>query len=626
LNITGGASDSGGAIQNSGTLALVGVSLYGNTSTGGGGAIRNDGTLALVNSTLSGNSAASAISDGGALLNAAGKTATLLNVTVTDNTAGRDGNGIHNSGTLVLKNSLVAGNGSTGAQLFDAGTTDATGSITSGTPGLSALAFRGGPTRTHVPLPDSTTINAGTEATTLDGPVDDSQTTVNLTDAAAIPVGLLLRVGDEQMLVTAKNGNALTVARASNGTNAAAHDGGAAVNPAFDQRGAGFARKTGGVVDIGAAEANYALTATAGTPQSVTLGALFPALFKATVTESGTPVGGLSVNFDAPASGASGTFTGTGTNSASVATDPDGVATAPAFSANAVAGVYNVAASLAGGSPSVNFGLTNLKLGQTITFDALPGKTFGDAAFNVGATGGASGNAVTFSSTTPAFCSVSGNTITILAATVLPGDTCTVRASQAGNDNYDAAADVDRSFRIAKAATNTTVNVGNVIFDGQPHGATAVATGAGGLSQNLNVTYTGRNGTNYPASPTAPTNAGDYAASATFAGDANHDGSGNSKDFSIAKALSTTTVTCAGGNVYTGSPLTPCSASVSGAGGLSQTLSVTYSNNVNAGTATASATFAGDANHDGSNGSQTFSIGKAAQTISFGALTDKTFG
>ena len=40
-----------------------------------------------------------------------------------------------------------------------------------------------------------------------------------------------------------------------------------------------------------------------------------------------------------------------------------------------------------------------------------------------------------------------------------------------------------------------------------------------------------------------------------------------------------------------------------------------YSGNVNAGTATASYTFCGDANHDGSADSVDFSIGKADATI-----------
>jgi hypothetical protein len=39
-----------------------------------------------------------------------------------------------------------------------------------------------------------------------------------------------------------------------------------------------------------------------------------------------------------------------------------------------------------------------------------------------------------------------------------------------------------------------------------------------------------------------------------------------------------------------------------------------YANNTNAGTATASYTFAGDDNHTGSNDSQDFSIGKASST------------
>jgi hypothetical protein len=50
---------------------------------------------------------------------------------------------------------------------------------------------------------------------------------------------------------------------------------------------------------------------------------------------------------------------------------------------------------------------------------------------------------------------------------------------------------------------------------------------------------------------------------------------------------------------------------VTGAGGLNQSLAVSYSNNTNAGTASASATFAGDANHTGSSDSKTFTISKA---------------
>ena len=48
-------------------------------------------------------------------------------------------------------------------------------------------------------------------------------------------------------------------------------------------------------------------------------------------------------------------------------------------------------------------------------------------------------------------------------------------------------------------------------------------------------------------------------------------------------------MTCPVSVTYNGSAQTPCSANVTGAGGLSQSLTVTYSANTNAGTATASA-------------------------------------
>ena len=47
---------------------------------------------------------------------------------------------------------------------------------------------------------------------------------------------------------------------------------------------------------------------------------------------------------------------------------------------------------------------------------------------------------------------------------------------------------------------------------------------------------------------------------------------------------------------------------------MSETLAVNYSNNTNAGTATASASYAGDANHEASNDTETFTIDKAAST------------
>ena len=64
-------------------------------------------------------------------------------------------------------------------------------------------------------------------------------TSVTVADASAFPagIGFLIQIDDEQMSVTSKSTNTLTAVRAANGTTAAAHTHGAAVNPAFDQRG-----------------------------------------------------------------------------------------------------------------------------------------------------------------------------------------------------------------------------------------------------------------------------------------------------------------------------------------------------------------------------------------------------
>jgi uncharacterized repeat protein (TIGR01451 family) len=110
-----------------------------------------------------------------------------------------------------------------------------------------------------------------------------------------------------------------------------------------------------------------------------------------------------------------------------------------------------------------------------------------------------------------------------------------VGASFAGNGIYLASSG-SNSLTVNKANTTTTVTVSNATYDGSPHGGTAVVTGPAGLNQSLTVTYTGRNTTVYGPSTTPPTNAGDYTASASYAGDSNYNPSSDSKDYSLAKA------------------------------------------------------------------------------------------
>jgi len=178
-------------------------------------------------------------------------------------------------------------------------------------------------------------------------------------------------------------------------------------------------------------------------------------------------------------------------------------------------------------------------------------------------------------------------------------------ASYAAQGNF-AASSATGNLHVDQAPSITTVNCpASVIYTGLPlTPCTVSVTGAGGLSLTPAPTYTNN------------TNVGTATASYNFAGDANHNGSNDSKTFTIEKAASVTSVTCPASVTYNGAAQTPCTATVTGIGGLNDSLTVSYTNNINAGTASASASFAGDANHNGSSDSKTFTIEKAASVTS----------
>jgi len=101
------------------------------------------------------------------------------------------------------------------------------------------------------------------------------------------------------------------------------------------------------------------ITVTGGSGQSTAVNASFLTPIQATVRDgSGNPVPGASVTFSTPTSGASGTFFGPSAQ-ATVFTNPSGVALAPPFTANTIAGSYMMTASVLGVSTPVSFSLTN---------------------------------------------------------------------------------------------------------------------------------------------------------------------------------------------------------------------------------------------------------------------------
>ena len=79
---------------------------------------------------------------------------------------------------------------------------------------------------------------------------------------------------------------------------------------------------------------------------------------------------------------------------------------------------------------------------QTITFGTLANVTLSVPPFSIAATA-SSGSAVTFVSTTPSVCTVSGNIVTDIAA-----GTCSITATQAGNGTFAPATPVMQSFTV----------------------------------------------------------------------------------------------------------------------------------------------------------------------------------
>ncbi len=272
------------------------------------------------------------------------------------------------------------------------------------------------------------------------------------------------------------------------------------------------------------------------------------------------------------------------------------------------------------------------KANQEITFAALGGKTYGDPDFRVSATGGDSGQPVTFAASPASVCSVAKNANGDWMVSIKGAGSCTITASQAGNDNYNAAADVARSFSVAKAAATIELSGLNHTYDGSAKSATASAsssvpaanTSVSGVSLVYSKDGVELNG--------APTNAGTYSVTATLTNDNYRaaDATGtlviskanpvvtwaNPADISYGTTLGSTQLNATAsfkGETLAGTlDYTPAAGTLLNAGD-NQTLSVTFTPNDSTNFHSASKDVA-------------INVNKANQTINFTAISGKTFG
>jgi hypothetical protein len=136
------------------------------------------------------------------------------------------------------------------------------------------------------------------------------------------------------------------------------------------------------------------------------------------------------------------------------------VGTGTFASANVGTGINVTSTSTLTGADAGNYSLTQptgltgeiTKANQTITFGALANKTTADVPFNLTATA-TSGLTVSYTSSNTAVATVVGNTVTIVGV-----GTTNITATQSGNNNYNAAADVIQPLTV------TLPDVEEIIF------------------------------------------------------------------------------------------------------------------------------------------------------------------
>lgn len=277
-------------------------------------------------------------------------------------------------------------------------------------------------------------------------------------------------------------------------------------------------------------------------------------------------------------------------------------------------------------APNVQQALTVSKVSQTITFGALPAKTFGDAPFALSATA-TSSLPVSFTSSNNSIATVSGSTVTILGA-----GTIIVTASQIGNATYAAAPAVPQALTISKA--NQTISFGALptkTFGDAPFALSATSTSSLPVSYNSSNTSVAT----IIGSTVTIVGAGTTTITSIQNGNANYNPAADlPQNLTVSKANQTLTFGALANKTF-GNAQFVLSATASSGLAInfisSNTGVATVSGStvtiVGAGTTTITASQSGNGNYNpSSNVPQNLTVNKANQTMTFGALANKTFG
>ncbi len=266
-----------------------------------------------------------------------------------------------------------------------------------------------------------------------------------------------------------------------------------------------------------------------------------------------------------------------------------------------------------------------VKANQTITFAALPTKTFGDESFNLTATT-SSTLPISYASSNTSVATVLGNAIAIVGA-----GTTQITASQAGNDTYNAAIDVIQTLTVNKAnQTITFATIATKLFGDAPFTLTATS------SSNLPIIYTTDNNEIATISGNTVTilGAGNITIQASQPGNANFNSAPDVvQPLTISKANQTITFSALASKSIGDKSFNLTASSSSGleinyTSSNTAVATVTGStvNIIGSGSTTIAANQAGNSNFNAANEvKQTLNV-RANQTILFASIDAKTFG
>ena len=259
---------------------------------------------------------------------------------------------------------------------------------------------------------------------------------------------------------------------------------------------------------------------------------------------------------------------------------------------------------------------------QTISFPSVGAQAFGDAPINLTATA-SSGLTVSFTLVSgPA--TLSGNTLTLTGAGVV-----VVRASQSGDADFAAAVSVSQAIAVAKEAqTITFPAIGNQTFPVAPITLSATA------SSGLTVTYKVSGPATILGSTLTILDAGTVVVEALQAGNTTFAASPTLiQTITVAKGTQTINFTDPANQTFGVAPITLSATATSGLPVAFHLVSGpavvvgTKAYITGGGTVMIQATQAGSVNYAAATPvTQSFSVAQEAQTITFPAIANRTYG